>query len=307
MDLAIRGLFGGRIPRATYLSLILPDQAFFLGTLTLSSVALRTNPLALLEREIQSTAPLPLREYRLAFEAGTQVGSRHQVHFCALPKEVVADLEGTCSRLGLIPLAIQPSFLRLLHLLRLVDKEPSPYPSVLVHVGHESTTLAIYTTAGLKRVHSLPFGGTDLDRLLAGLEERDPQDPEEFKKRGIILLEDPASDAQADVPAYRRLEPLFVQFLQKLYAFLQSHTAEFPNEGCFRRIVLSGGTGCLRHLDRLIVANLGIPVTPIGAMFDAIGPHGPLSPEDKGLWAPVLGDLALQPWRIDRFDRVAAA
>lgn len=304
---AVRAAFGGRLPPQPYVSLILPDQAFHLGTVLLSTVAVRTGALAFIEREIQNVAPLPLREYRIAFEVGVQIGAKSQVHFAALPRGILHELEEFCQRLGIIPLAIQPTFPRLLWLLRQVDRESSPYPSVLLHLGHEATTVAVYSQTGLKRLQCLPFGGCDLDRALATLPDRDPAPVEAFKQNGILLLEDPASEAQNEVEAYRVVEPLFVNLLQKLYAILQAHAAEVPNEGCFRRIILSGGTACLRHLDKLIHANLGIPVVALGTLFEMAGPTGPLGVAEKTQWAPIVGDFLLQPWKLDRLDRLAAA
>lgn len=306
-DEAIRNLFGGKIPPETYASLVIPDQAFHSGTMTVSSVAMRTNPVAMLEREIQATAPMPLKEYKIVFEVGATMGAKSQVHFFALHKGILTDLEANFQRLGIIPLAIQPSIVRLIHLLKASDRERAPYPSVLLHFGQEGSTFAIFSNAGLKRMQFLPTGGTDLDKLLCRDAGISPAEVEAFKEKEVILLDDPASDAQGEVAAYRAIEPLFIKLLQRLYAFLQAHTAEFPNECCFQRIVLSGGAACLRHLDKLIVANLGIPVTTIGNLFESRGPGGTLNLLEKTQWAPALGDLALQPWRLDRFDKVAAA
>jgi len=189
----------------------------------------------------------------------------------------------------------------------LTGLEPSTSPSVLLHFGQECATFVIFSNAGLKRIQSVPIGGIDLNQALCRKGGMTPDQAEEFKNRQVILLEDPASEAQAEIEAYRFLEPLFVDLLQRLYAFLQSYIAEFPNESNFQRVVLSGGSSCLRHLDKLIAANLGIPVTSIGTLVEASDRNGPCATNEKAEWAPVLGDLAMEPWRLDRFDRVASA
>ncbi|MBF0501050.1 MAG: rod shape-determining protein, partial [Candidatus Riflebacteria bacterium] len=100
------------------------------------------------------------------------------------------------------------------------------------------------------------------------------------------------------------LEPLFITFLQKVYGVLQLHSNECPQEAAFRRILLSGGGGLLRHLDRLIAANLGLPVVRIGT---PVAPFvGGLNEAGVTAYAPLLGATALRAWDLKRHDRMVA-
>ncbi|HNV69149.1 MAG TPA: hypothetical protein PKO06_05580, partial [Candidatus Ozemobacteraceae bacterium] len=55
---ACRDLFTPEPPRGRHVSVVLPDTAFHFATMTFPTPLFRANPLSLIEREIQSSAPL---------------------------------------------------------------------------------------------------------------------------------------------------------------------------------------------------------------------------------------------------------
>ncbi|HNW34824.1 MAG TPA: rod shape-determining protein, partial [Candidatus Ozemobacteraceae bacterium] len=307
---AILSLYGGNVPRETYVALVLPDQAFHIGTLNLSTVILKANPIAALEREVQNTAPMPLREYMMKFELGMQHGNRSLVPFCALSKPVLAELETVFQNLGIQLLSIQPSFVGMAALWRQLDPSPTAHPVALMHVGNEATTISISSPSGLKRVQLIGVGICDAVSQLAKVVRISLRDAETAILRDLILIDDPTQDAQAEIPAYQALEGVFSTWLHKLYGILQLHAAEIPTDVSFRQIVLSGGGAAWRNFDRFIADNLGLTVvrfettcaSRINAAFSGIevqgGPQG---------FIPLLGHLMLQPWQLERLDRVAAA
>ncbi|HEY9072101.1 MAG TPA: hypothetical protein VIV61_17715 [Candidatus Ozemobacteraceae bacterium] len=307
---AIKSLYGGVVPRETYAALVLPDQAFHIGTLNLSTVILKANPIAALEREVQNTAPLPLREYLLKFELGQQHGNRSLVPFCAILKSPLGDLERLFDQLGIQLLSIQPSFVGTAALWRQIDPAPSPQPVCLMHIGNEATSIGIIAPQGLKRIQTIPVGVYDAVMRLSNAVSISPQDAESALQKELILLDDPTQDAQTEIPAYQALEATFSTWLHKLYGILQLHAAEVPADVSYRQIVLSGGGAGWKNFDRLIADNLGLTVirfetafaSKLSSAFSGIEvPGGPQG------FIPLLGHLMLQPWKMDRLDRVAAA
>jgi len=306
---AVLALYGGRVPRETYAALVLPDQAFHIGTLNLSTVILKANPIAALEREVQNTAPMPLREYVLKFELGMQHGNRSLVPFSALPKLVLACLETLFQKLDIQLLSIQPSFVGTVALWRQLDPSPTAHPVALMHVGHEATTIGIASPSGLKRIQLIGVGICDAVSRLAKAVHISLEEAESAILHDLILIDDPTQDAQAEIPAFQSLEGTFSTWLHKLYGILQLHAAEIPTDVSFRQVVLSGGGAAWRNFDRLIADNLGLTVvrfetvcaSRINAAFSGIGVQG----GSQG-FIPLLGHLMLQPWQLERFDRVAA-
>jgi len=308
---ALRGLYGGVVPRETYAALVLPDQAFHVGTLNLSSVILKANPMAALEREVQNTAPLPLREYLLKFEIGQQHGNRTLVPFCAILKPVLGEIERLFDLVGIQLLSIQPSFVGTSALWRQIDPAPSTQPVCLMHIGNEATTIGIGAPTGLKRIQTIPVGVYDAVTRLSKAVSISARDAETALQKELILLDDPTQDAQTEIPAYQALEATFSTWLHKLYGILQLHAAEVPTDVSYRQIVLSGGGAGWKNFDRLIADNLGLTVirfeTACAAKLSAAFTGLEIPEGGAQGFLPLLGHLMLQPWQLDRLDRVAAA
>ncbi len=304
---AIRDLFQPEKPRGKYVSIVLPDTAFHFAAMSFPTPLFRANPMSLIEREIQSSAPLPLREYMIRYETGPQAGSRTTVFCCAVPHGLIRDLEAALNSLDLVPLSIQPSFLSSLTLLRQFEDQSSPYPSVYLHVGHESTTMAIFSTKGLKRLQIVPVGGLDLTRAIGRQLGLMFEQAEKQKQEELILLDDPTDEAQSEVPLFQALAPLFTDLLQKLYGFLQMYAGECPEEAAFRRIVLAGSGSHMKNFDRLVSSNLGIICLSV-SQFLKFAPGTPeVDARAKVSFFPLFGNLALTPWNLERFDRLMAA
>lgn len=306
---SIKALYGGDVPRETYATLVLPDQAFHIGTLNLSTVIIKANPIAALEREVQNTAPMPLREYILRFEIGMQHGNRSLVPFCALAKPVITELEQLFQSVGIQLISIQPSFIGVTALWKHIDINTSPNPLALMHLGNEATTIGIAGTAGLKRIQLINVGVKDAVNSLSKLSDMTEEDAENSIMNSLILLDDPTQDAQAEIPAYKALESTFSTWLHKLYGILQLHAAEVPADTTYRQIVISGGGAAWRNFDRLVADNLGLSVTRFESSL-----ANRLTPSFAGIevqggpqgFIPLLGHMMLQPWLLDRHDRTAA-
>jgi len=306
---AIKSLYDGIVPRETYATLILPDQAFHIGTLNLSTVIIKANPIAALEREVQNTAPMPLREYFLRFEVGMQHGNRSLIPFCALSKGVIAELEQLFQGIGIQLMSIQPSFIGTTALWKQIDQNPSPNPLALMHLGNEATTIGIAGSAGLKRIQLINVGVKDAVNALSKYSEMTPDDAEAAIMKELILLDDPTQEAQTEIPAYKALESTFSTWLHKLYGILQLHAAEVPADTTYRQIVLSGGGALWRNFDRLVADNLGLSVTRFESVLGSRLTSAFAGIDVRGGaqgFIPLLGHLMLQPWKLDRLDRMAA-
>jgi len=303
---AFMKLFETHRPRHRYVAIILPDGIFHIGFSSISAVLLKSGVSSFIEREVQQTAPMPLGEYKVQFEIGAGKGNKKDLLFCCLAQKVFSELFELFEEMGFVPISIQPSFVNLMGAIKLLESDSSPHPSVLIHLGNEVTTVAIVLGGNIRRIQALPLGGVDFNKFLSrGLSIKD-EEAEKLKFNEIILLEEPSEEAQLEIVAYRALEPLFTDLLQRIYGFLQIHSSEFPHEGSFRRIIFSGGGSGFRNLDRLIVSNLGLPVVRIGRLLRNLPGLNGFGEEFLASFSPLLGAISMRPWHLKHFDRIVA-
>ncbi|MBF0545699.1 MAG: cell division FtsA domain-containing protein [Candidatus Riflebacteria bacterium] len=303
----IAELYGGRLPSEKHVSIILPDQAFGMGITHLSTVTLKINPMAAIERKVQSSMPLPLANYKLVFESGQPKGNKTPILFAVGIENVLKEITNAAFSSGLLPLSITPSCIMLSGLIRHMESaQNSPYPSVILHMGHGNSFLGIALNGLLRFMETIPIGGKIFVETLIEGESKTRQEIEKKLQEEKILLEEPTSDAQGEIPTYKILEPVFAELLKRIYEGLQTHSQEFPQEGAFRRILVSGGLSAFKNFDKLINGNLGLTVIRIGTLFSVIGPNGPLLADEIARIAPLLGGILLRPWKIEKLEKLVA-
>lgn len=299
-------LFGGRLPRDRHVSIILPDQAFRMGVPIFGQVIMKSQPRLALEKEVHGAIPISFEQVRLVFESGQARAGKTGILFAATNENALQGLISQLFASGLLPLSIHPSFLMLGGLMKIAEPESSPHPSAWIHLGNRVTTVGVFLGGQIRRIQTVPIGG---QAMTMAIQQADPcpfEEAEERKLQGPILLDDPSAEEQGTVPLYRSLEPTFVDLLQGVFGVLQAHSLEFPTEGSFRRLILSGGPGALLNFDRLVNGNLGVPVSTIGGLLGVDQAEVSFSAEQVCRLAPLLGMSLFQPWKLDRMDRLAA-
>jgi len=291
-----------------YAAVILPDQAFHFGSISVPSAAGKTSLLPLLERDIQKSAAFPCSSYVIKHETGKIKAGRLTVQYCALPVQLLEDVQRACRQARIIPVSVQPSFTGLFRLL-VQHQTISDHPSVFLHIGNESTTMGIYEKAGLRSVNLIDFGVQNLIDAASQELKCDIDSAVQTLFHEPLLLEDPgASEAQREILAFGAVESLLADFLQKIYGQLLLFTSENSEESGYSKIVISGGGALIKNLDRLITFNLGIPASTISNELKQLASIPGLPAQERlETLAPALGNISMQPVRRDRFDRVMAS
>lgn len=128
----------------------------------------------------------------------------------------------------------------------------------LIEVGASVTNIVVHQGGVPRFVRILLMGGADVtetiaDRIGAPIEQA------ESIKQGSVLAGDPAN-ASSD-PVSRVLEAAAGSWVEEVRGSLDYYSAQ-PEAARLDRIVLSGGGGLLRGLDRRLSAALRVPVVP---------------------------------------------
>ena len=300
-------LFEANQFKEKHVSVVIPDQAFHLGTFFVPTVALKTGFQPLLEREIQKTSALSFNEYETRYEFGRKQGNKTSIHFCALPTGTLREIKSLCDSAGLIPLSVQPSFVGVASLYR-KQLGNSHHNVTLIHIGNETSTAVILNKDGIKQIQIIDIGMLNFKTTLVESLSISMEEAERIIENDIVLLEDPTSEAQFEIDAYRALETLFADFLKKIYGFMLLYSNENPKEVGFAKIVLSGGGAKFKNIGKLVFANLGISTALFAdeianSVLDASFPEGDCANSFSG----VLGNIQLEPWQVKTYERIVAA
>lgn len=303
----LRKISDYRFPFEKHASVILPDHVFTFGSFQVPAVAIKSGIMPFLEREIHKSTTLTFKDFAVRYEFGEKHDNKVPVHYCALRLVFLQEIKKILAGAGIVPLAIQPAFAGYARLLKTSVAE-TKHPSVFLHVGHDAVTGGIFNRDGFKALHVVNLGIKDLVSAVQTNSSCTESEAVEMITDEILLLEDPSSDAQAEVETYRQVESVLIDLLQKIYGFLLLFSNDHPEESGFLKIIISGEGTRIKNLDKLIAANLGIPVVNIISEIELLVSELVLpEAETVSTLAPILGNLQLMPWQLGRFDRVIAA
>lgn len=287
-----------------YVALVLPDQAFCFGSFSVPAVAARAGIQPLLEREIKKTAFYDFKDLIVRYELGARNNNQISVFFAALPYKTMQLIQQICENSNLVPVSVQPTISGLTRLMKTCFPE-AKHPVVFLHFGNEAVTAAIYKNEGLLQVQVIEIGVRDLRNRLIEDMGLTYEDADNRLSENLILLDDPSTDAQLEIPEYAILESVFASLLQRIYGYLLLFSNDHPEETGFTRIVLSGGGSRIKNIDKLISANLGITTTLLSQELEGkLKIVGKEAFQDIELFMPLFGNAMLKPWLTDRFERI---
>ncbi len=303
----LRKITSYRFPLEKHVSIVLADAIFNLGSFQIPAVAVKSGFLPLLEREMHKSTTMTHKDFAVRHEFGEKRDNRVPVHYCAIHRNFLDDLKNVCNEAGIVSLSIQPVFTGFSNMLKIAAPE-SRHPSIFLHFDNDAITAGIYNREGLRAVHIINIG---FNTMLKAIMETWQCSRSEALARvtgQLVLLDDPNSDAQAEIEIYRILESLFTDMLQKIYGFLLLYSNDHPDESGFVRIILSGEGTRIRNIDKLVSANLGIPAFILDSEIEpAVSSLSLPEGETPATLTAVLGNMQMAPWRLEHFDRIMAA
>ena len=257
---------GVRVPQA---ALTIPSEHLFVRCLDLPMMppdALR----AATRFEAKKYLPYPVEnaEVEILAMPGPAKGADQKLSaiLIAAPKEVVQSRAEALEMAGLEVARMDAEPFCLLRALDLGHEARRNFwrdqPVAYVHLGEETSSLAIIQDAALRFVHPIAWGGARLTQALAmglGIEPAKAtaikESPETaIEADGTLCWENGQQRSGALVAELDRLR----RELQRLMNYYSSLFPESSYQGMLNRCVLSGGTACLHGLDAYLSSILQV-------------------------------------------------
>ncbi|MCL4390550.1 MAG: type IV pilus assembly protein PilM [Patescibacteria group bacterium] len=227
----------------------------------------------LVEPELTSTIafqaeqyiPVPLDDVILKHQVLSEPepgvpGAKMSVLLVAVPNEVMNRYLQIFSQAGLDVLAVETEILAVI---RSLLSDPNAPTSLVVHLGAETSTIAVARQGNLVLTQSIGYGGTGVARALAGnLKMEQLQAQEYMRSYGLDETKLEGKVATAIKPVV----DLIIGEIKRALAFYESKQVNDP----VKRVVLSGGLAQLSGLVQYAAIALGMEVQ-IGNPFASVG------------------------------------
>lgn len=219
-------------------------------------------------------------------EEGETKEGKISVLLIAAPNLLLNNYVGLLSRAGLETLAIETEILAVSR--ALIGADTFSPNTLIIHMGAETTTLAVVARGNLSLTQSISTGGLAIARAVASSLGLEIAQAEEYK-RSYGLDETKLEGKVAN--SIRPMIDIVVAEVKKVLAFYESHGFKEP----IKRAVLSGGTALLPGLVSYLSNNISVEVQ-VGNPFLGVNltekQHQEIT-ETSGIFSTAIG-LALK-------------
>ncbi len=203
--------------------------------------------------EAEQYIPVPLSTITLDYTvlsrpAKTQEGAKMQVLLVGAPTALINKYENVIALAGLSIETVETEILAAIRSLVIGAEFPT---SLIVHIGHLSTALAIVRKNILAFVYVIPVGGEAISRAIASDFGFSLQQAEEYKK--LYGLTDKSLGGKIG----KAMEPILLSIFGEIKKAMAFFEEKYPDDK-ISQIVLSGGTAKLPGLETYFAQNIGI-------------------------------------------------
>jgi len=210
---------------------------------------------ASLKYEMEQYIPLPLEQVRTDWQIlgtsnkdGKQVTS---VFLVAAPIALLDKYEKVIDRAGLITSTIETEMISVYRSLYPLISNPAP--SMVVHMGAMTTSIAVVKNGVILMIFNLDKGGLAITRAISSDLGIDPNQAESFKK--VYGLNKETFEGKIGKSLFPILESIMGDVRKTMLMYKESSNNEAINQ-----IVLSGGTAQLPGIDIYFTNQLNLQV-----------------------------------------------
>jgi type IV pilus assembly protein PilM len=141
----------------------------------------------------------------------------------------------------------------------------------LIELGASHTEVTLVAGGQFALTRTIPIGGDNLTRALAGVLRQDWEEAEQFKQEecSALVSRDLSFDAPQDYQVQAALGNVFDHLVLEINRTIHSYQAQLPEEAeeaLIERILISGGGARMRDLDTLLEQRLNAPVQRANAL-----------------------------------------
>lgn len=207
----------------------------------------RKKNLRVVKFETEPLLPFPIDQVVVDFYAGKEKGEGEEALTFAVLKE---DLNGPLALMQearLDPESIIPESIALLWVMKHLAKEVNGGTKALLDLGHEKTTLTIWSGGALVLVRAIPIAGAAVSRALEQKLKITPAEAAGLKEKGLI---DPAGQAA--------VSDVFIRLADEVKRTIISYESG-PEGKAVEKIFLTGGSAGLTGIEKSLGGLLGKP------------------------------------------------
>ena len=295
---ALKQVQGKKI-HTRYVAATLPEEKAFVQVVQLPQMTRRDLESAI-RFQAESYVPYPVDTVYIDFSVIAPFRSytdHLDVLMASLPKNIVDSYVSVLEKAGLVPSVLEIDAIALAR--AVVEKEISPVPLLIVHIGSARTKVSIFSGYSVRFTTSLALCAQQFTEAVARSLHIDEEKAEEFKQQyGLFTPEDALGQE-----VFQAMIPVATNFVEQIRTYLEYYETHLPHQHLAKaqkkivKIVLCGGGANLKGFPEFLMRALKIEVAVGNPWINILSPHAkelpPISLQESLGYSTVLG-LALR-------------
>jgi len=245
--------------------------------------------------QVEEYIPYPSNDISLGFHILDKdlAGGKMSVMLVGVKKELIDAHLNLLQKAGISPQIIDVKALALFNVFQLFNEEELSNIALL-DIGHYTTSIVLLFKGSPFVVRDINIGGFQITHSIAKQLKVDYKEAEEIKKRyGLLAFQDIEKEEEkerrlVDKVIRKSMDNLIKEVIHSFEYYTSQKRGEIIN-----KLILSGGTSCLKNIEGFLSEELGIPVEKYHPFKKIIYDSRKFQPnylaEIEPMFTPVLG------------------
>lgn len=271
--------------------LILPDHSALLNLIITTPHYSKKEIEQAIKDDFATIMPIPLENWHIDYTIVGPWEDQEIIMAVAAIKNNIVEIGGLVQKAGLNPKIIDVNFFNVANLIEhyLISEDNKGKNIVLVHLGHETTSIGIFRDGQIRTFLNRPIGGYDFTKQLSKHFQVEEKDAEQFKRNEIFFLPEPSPE-QESLYNYTVIKNVFTALVREIFSAIEGYLTRF-REFTIHEVIISGGGANFQNIDVMLANNFNTSVKYVGNLYQLYINDKPQDLQEKNLLAPVCGSF----------------
>lgn len=269
--------------------LLLPDHSSLINVMVTPPRYSRKEMEEAVREDLEPVMPLPFDSW---FMTQQTIGTWEEdeiVLAIAIIKNNLLEAGGIIQKAGLNPVVMDVNILNVANLIEhhLASSENKGKNICLIHLGYESTSIAVFKDGVLRSLQNRPVGACDFTKQISKHFHVSDEDADQFKRNEICFLPEPSPEQDIQYN-FTVIKSVFTVLCREIFGAIESYLTKY-REFNIHEVIISGGGANYENINVALGTNLNTRVRCISELYQLSVNGSPVEASERNALAAASG------------------
>ncbi len=247
--------------------LMLPDHSSLINVLVTPPRYSVKEMEEAVKEDMEPVMPLPIENWFLTQQTLGAWEEDEIILAIATIKANLLEMGGIVQKAGLNPTTIDLNILNVANLIEhhLTSNDNKGKNICLIHLGNESTSVAVFKDGLLRALQNRPVGSYDFTKQLSKHFHVPEADADQFKRNEIFFLPEPSPEQDVQYN-FTVIKNVFTVLCREIFGAIESYLTKF-REFTIHEVIISGGGANFENIQVALGTNLNTTVKCVSELY----------------------------------------